>query len=55
MSKSLSLKIKTRLYDGINSEHKVVIENILYDIIYLDFDRKNKEVYFYLEEVKELE
>lgn len=55
MSKSLTLKIKTRLYDKVKNNHKIVIDNTLYDIIYLDFDRKNKEMYLYLEEVRELE
>ena len=55
MSKSLTLKIKTRLYDKVKNHHKIVIGNTLYDIIYLDYDRKNKEMYMYLEEVRELE
>lgn len=54
LSKSLSLKIKTRLYE-LKSDYKIVINNVLYDIIYLDYDKKNKEVYLYLEEVRSLE
>ena len=40
---------------NINNEYKVTIENTLYDIIYIDEDRKNRELYFYLEEVTEVE
>ena len=54
MSKSLNLKVKTRLYEKVKNNHKVVIQNTLYDIIYLDYDRKNREMYVYLEEVREL-
>lgn len=55
VSRNLSMKIKTRTYNNIRSDYKVVINNVLYDIIYLDYDRKNKEIYFYLEEIRPLE
>ena len=54
-SRSLSMKVKTRFYKKLNNEYKVTIENTLYDIIYIDEDRKNRELYFYLEEVRTLE
>ena len=50
--RTLNLKVKTRLFKGINSEHKVILNNTLYDIIYIDEDRLNREMYFYLERVK---
>ena len=54
-SRSLNLKVKTRFYNNLKNEYKVIIENILYDIIYIDEDRKNRELYFYLEEVRSIE
>lgn len=52
--RELTLKIKTRLIKGIKNEYKVVIFNRLYDIIQIDYDRSNREMYLYLEFVKEL-
>lgn len=54
-SRSLSMKVKTRYYSNLKNDYKVTIENTLYDIIYIDEDRKNRELYFYLEEVRTLE
>ena len=54
-NRTLNLKVKTRYYKNLDNSYKVVIENTLYDIIYIDEDRKNSELYFYLEEVIELE
>lgn len=54
-NRSLNLKVKTRFYDNLKNEYKVTLENILYDIIYIDTDRRNRELYFYLEEVRSLE
>ena len=54
-SRSLNLKVKTRYYKDIENNYKVIIENTLYDIIYIDEDKKNRELYFYLEEVINLE
>ena len=54
-SRTLNLKVKTRYYKNIENNYKVIIENTLYDIIYIDEDRKNRELYFYLEEVVNLE
>ena len=54
-SRSLNMKVKTRFYNNMKNEYKVIIENILYDIIYIDEDRKNRELYFYLEEVRSIE
>lgn len=53
--RDLTIKIKTRLVNGIKNSDKVVIDGILYDIIYTDEDRVNKEIYFYLEEAYEVE
>lgn len=53
--RSLNIKLKTPLFKNIENSYKVTIEKTLYDIIYTDVDRKNMELYFYLEEVKNLE
>ena len=50
--RTLNLKVKTRLFKGVTSEHKVILNGVLYDIIYIDEDRVNREMYFYLERVK---
>lgn len=46
----LTLKVKTHQVKGILSTDKVVIDNIIYSIIYLDEDKANRVMYFYLEE-----
>ena len=51
----LTLKVKTHLVKGILSTDKVVIDNVMYSIVYLDEDRINKVMYFYLEEDGELD
>ena len=53
-NKTLNLKIKTRLFNGLNSNQKIVILDELYDIIYIDADRKKQEMYFYLERVRKI-
>lgn len=52
--RTLSLKVKTRLLDPVNRLHMVVIGNVLYSIINLDKNRASKEMFFYLEEVREI-
>lgn len=51
---SLNIKLKTRLYKNIENDYKVTIQNTLYDIVYIDIDRKKEEMYFYLEEVRKI-
>lgn len=51
---SLSMKVKTRLVDDVKNSHKVIYAGSIYDIIYLDADRINKELYIYMEEVRPL-
>lgn len=58
MGRTLTLKIKTRLVPNVKSQHNVIIlyadKSVLYSIINADPDRKNNELYFYMEEVREL-
>jgi SPP1 family predicted phage head-tail adaptor len=52
--KTLNMKIKTRLITNINSNQKIIIIDDLYDIIYIDYDNKKQEMYFYLERVRQI-
>ena len=54
IGRTLNRKIKTMLVSGWNSRDKIIIDNMLYDIVNADKDRANNEIYFYLEEVREL-
>lgn len=49
---SLALKIKTRFVKGVDNKCKVVINNYLYDVSYIDATRT--ELYFYLQGVGEI-
>lgn len=49
---SLALKIKTRHINGVDNKCKVVINNYLYDVSYVDITRT--EIYYYLQGVGEL-
>lgn len=53
-SRTLNRKVKTPLAKGWTAKHKIIIDNMLYDIVNADIDRVNREIYFYLEEVREL-
>ena len=46
----LTLKVKTHLVKDILSTDKVVINNIIYSILYLDEDKTHRVLYIYLEE-----
>lgn len=50
---SLSMKIRTRLAPGLDSKHKAVIGDTLYDISHLDKSRT--EAFLYLEEVRKID
>ncbi len=52
MGFSLALKIKTRFIKGVDAKCKVVINNYLYDVSYIDATRT--ELYFYLQGVGEI-
>lgn len=52
MGFALSLKIKTPYLANVDNKCKCVIGNTLYDISYLDKTRT--EMYFYLQEVRQL-
>lgn len=48
--RTLSLKVKTPLYDRVKTYHFVVLNSKIYSIINFDYDRKNRKLFFYLEE-----
>lgn len=52
MGFSLEMKIKTRRINGVDSKCKVVINNYLYDVSYVDATRT--ELYLYLQGVGEI-
>ena len=55
MGKKLTWKIKTPFVEGIECNHKIIFENYAYDIINIDPDRMNKELYIYLEKGQRIE
>lgn len=55
MGSKLTLKLKTPLVENIKTSYKVILNNFVYDIISIDPDKTNKELYFYLEGGRELE
>jgi len=55
MGKKLTWKIKTPFITGVESNHKIIYDNYVYDIINIDPDLRNKELYFYLERGRKIE
>ncbi len=53
--RNLSIKLKTLLDYDVETSDKILIDNHLFDIVSLDPDNFNKELYFYLEEVRVIE
>ena len=54
LGNSLSMKIRTPLKDCVKNRHKAIINNYLYNISYVDPNKKNKDLYIYLEGVGEI-
>ena len=54
-SANLTLKISTPDGAEVDSNKNVVINNIIYAIIYIDHSRSQQKLYFYLEEVRKIE
>ena len=52
---TLSLKIRTLLYTELTKEHKAVMDNVLYNILKIDYNRAEKVMYLYLEEARKLD
>lgn len=49
MGKKLTMKVKTPLVNGIETNYKVILNDFVYDIINVDPDVKNQNLYIYLE------
>ena len=54
IGRKLSMKVKTRLVPSVSNQNQVIIEKTLYSIYKIDFDRKKKEMYIYLEEERQI-
>ena len=52
---TLSLKIETPDDGNMDNNRNVVIGNVIYAIIHVDRNKKEQKLYFYLEEVREIE
>lgn len=50
---TLSMKIKTRFFKGVDNKCKAVIDGYLYDVSYIDKNRT--EMFFYMEGVKAID
>lgn len=50
--RTLSTKIKTRLYDHKINDCIVLIGKDTYSIVYIDIDKKKKEMYLYMEQAE---
>ena len=55
MGRKLTLKVKTPLVEGVENNLKVILDKFVYDIIRIDPDKKNKDLYIYLEGGRKLE
>ena len=51
---SLNLKVKMRLYEKISKKNKIVIEDVLYNILKIDYSKSEKCMYLYLEEERKI-
>lgn len=49
--KTLSLKVCCPLYQHVENKHQMIVNNKIYSVINIDYDRANQEMYLYLEEV----
>lgn len=54
-NKKLALKITTPDDGNMDTERCAVIGNVIYGIIDIDRDRKNNELYFYLQEIRKID
>ena len=54
MSTSLALKIVTQDNGIMNTDYMAIIDNRAYSIIHIDRDKEKNELYFYLEEARNL-
>lgn len=51
---NLTMKIVTPDNGDMDSSRNIVIEDVIYAIVYIDRNRQKNELYFYLEEVRKI-
>ena len=51
----MTTKIATQDLVDPDNDYNIVIDNTIYAIIYVDHNKKDRELYFYLEEVRKIE
>lgn len=51
---SLSLKIRTLLYDELTKDYKAVVDAVLYNILKIDYAKEDNVMYLYLEEERSI-
>lgn len=54
IDRNLSLKVKTRLYQKVTKANKVILDDMLYDIINIDYSKETDLMYLYMEEVRSI-
>lgn len=54
IGKKLTLKIKAPNHPGLKKQDNLLIEDVLYDIYYMDMSKDKTELYLYCEEVRKL-
>lgn len=53
--KKLTMKIATPDDGNMDTSRCAVIENVIYGIIHIDRDKKKRELYFYLQEIRKID
>ena len=51
---SLSLKVRTLLYEEVNKDYKAVVDSVLYNILKIDYAKAENVMYLYLEEERSI-
>lgn len=52
---TLSLKVRSLLYEEVSTKHKAVIGNTVYSIFKIDHEKEDRVMYLFLEEERKLE
>lgn len=53
--KKVTMKIVTQDDGNMDTSRCVVIDNIIYGIVHIDRDKKKRELYFYLQEIRKID
>ena len=52
--RTLNMKVKTPLNESIEATDEILIGDMLYSLIHIDFSREKKEMYLYMEEARKV-